>query len=512
MWQRVLLFGAAFLACAEASGYLSVRDSAITSYWLPAGLYIAVLLRSERRSWPWLVAAAFAANLIFDLSHGTSLAVALLFCVANAVQAVSGAWLISWVVAPCPALTTLEEFLALVGFGAVLSTAAGAAIGAATLSAFGLTNSFARSWEVWWGSTAMSILLLAPFIMTAGSISPAERRRLTRPKKLLEAALLLATLGALLAHLLIEERGVMSLQRVWLYAPLLWAALRFGPLGAAATTLLASVVLAFFTTQFQAGLTPQNIASGDYVLAMQTVFAAAGLIIMIPALVLAERDEKILQLRKMARRLVEVQEIERRAINRELHDRAGQNLSALRLNLEVLRRHLRSDATEAAARLADTQALLDTTARQVRDVMAELRPPALDEYGLLAALRHHAAVVSARLGIAISVAGRDPEPRLPLATETALFRIVQEALNNVAKHARAKSVTVNVAPRADGGVTLSVVDDGVGFDAAQPQPRGPTYGIRTMRERAEAAGIRLKLASAQGRGTRIDLEVGIAAA
>src|SRR5262249_256615 len=139
------------------------------------------------------------------------------------------------------------------------------------------------------------------------------------------------------------------------------------------------------------------------------------------------------------------------------------------------------------ARLDDARMLLETTSKQVRDVMAELRPAALDDYGLFAALRHHAAIVAGRLGVAIAVEGKDLNPRLPPVVETALFRIVQEALNNVAKHARARRVKIALAetPRH---VRLTVTDDGIGFSAARSAHDTPTYGIVTMNERAEAVG------------------------
>ena len=213
------------------------------------------------------------------------------------------------------------------------------------------------------------------------------------------------------------------------------------------------------------------------------------------------------RLRALSQRLMEVEEIERRNINRELHDSIAQNLSTLQVNLATLRIELAANAPQSAySRIDDAQSLLEATSLRVRDVMAELRPAALDDFGLLAALRDHAAACSARLGIVISVKGNEPRPRLPLATEVALFRIVQEALNNVAKHARARKVEVRLAagPRT---ISLSVVDDGVGFDAARPPRRAAHYGIATMRERAEAVGASLRVQAAPGKGTRVEVEL-----
>ena len=221
--------------------------------------------------------------------------------------------------------------------------------------------------------------------------------------------------------------------------------------------------------------------------------------------------ESFVHLQELSRRLIEVEESERRNINRELHDRVGQNLSALNLSLGIMSNELSGPPPhDVSARLDDARMLLEITSKQVRDVMAELRPAALDDFGVLAALRHHCAAVSARLGLAITVEGKALDPRLPPTTETTLFRIVQEALNNVAKHARASEVKVVLAD-SPGRVTLTVTDDGVGFDAAQRVQAAPTYGIGTMHERAEAVGARLTIASAPGAGSRVAIEVARAA-
>ena len=218
------------------------------------------------------------------------------------------------------------------------------------------------------------------------------------------------------------------------------------------------------------------------------------------------------RLRAVSQRLMDVEEVQRRSLNRELHDRVGQNLSALQLNLATLRIEIDSGATVAVGqRLDDAQSLLQAASNQVRDVMADLRPAALDDFGLLAALRDHAAGVAARLRIPVTVQGKDLAPRLPPATEMALFRIVQEALNNVALHARASKaeIVLNATPRV---VRLSVADDGAGFSAARPPRRAAHYGIATMRERAEAIGARLRIVSRPGKGCRVEIELARSAA
>jgi len=207
------------------------------------------------------------------------------------------------------------------------------------------------------------------------------------------------------------------------------------------------------------------------------------------------------QLRHLSHRLFEVEENERRRLARELHDRIGANLTALSLNLKLVRNEWEKTST----RLDDSEKLLDSTAQLVRDVLTDMRPPGLDELGLLAALREHAEQVAQRSGLALQVQGAEPQPRLPPATEIALFRVVQEALTNIVKHARASAATVSLRPQP-GLVTLTIADDGTGFDG-EARAMAAGMGMASMRERAEAVGARARVESAPGRGTRVIVEV-----
>jgi PAS domain S-box-containing protein len=215
------------------------------------------------------------------------------------------------------------------------------------------------------------------------------------------------------------------------------------------------------------------------------------------------------QLRALAVRLAELEEDERQRLARELHDRVGQSLTALGINLNILRGQLSPDvAAKAKTRLDDSLRLVEETTERIRDVMAELRPEVLDDYGLMAALRWYGERFSGRTGVSVVVRGEDFTQRLPASVETALFRIVQEALTNVAKHAQANEVAVTIE-EAGRLVRLTIADDGIGFDrAALQRERGrPRWGLMIMQERAEAAGGGLHVESEPGKGTRIVIEV-----
>ena len=215
------------------------------------------------------------------------------------------------------------------------------------------------------------------------------------------------------------------------------------------------------------------------------------------------------RLRSVSRRLVEVQEAERRTLARELHDRVGQSLTALGLNLRVIVAQMLPESRDRlATQIEECMRLVEDTVAAMRGVMGELRPQALDDYGLLAALRSHVAAFTARTGIHVVLSGDDGQARVPKDVELALFRIVQEALNNVAKHSRA--TTVRVSYTSDGGSSvLELADDGAGFDAQLAAPGGATgWGLVIMRERSEAIGARFNLISAPGQGVSIAVRYG----
>jgi PAS domain S-box-containing protein len=220
-------------------------------------------------------------------------------------------------------------------------------------------------------------------------------------------------------------------------------------------------------------------------------------------------EERTERLRALTAQLADVTETERQQLARELHDQVGQNLTALGINLNIVMMQMhREPAAAVQSRLEDSLSLVEQTAEQVRDVMAHLRPPALDDYGLAAALRWYGEQFAQRTGISVVVESEESIPRLATRAENALFRIAQEALTNAAKHARATHVRV-VMTMGAGTLRLVVADNGIGFD---PLHQAETYGDRgwgllTMAERAEAVGGHCRIVSALGKGTQVIVEV-----
>lgn len=293
-----MLFAAAYFACAEAGNFLSVRDGVYVSFWLPAGLSVAALLLTERRDWAWLMAAAFLANALFDISKGTRPALIVLFATGNVLQALLGAWLFQRFVGKKPNFTTVKEFMGFLGLVAILSTATGAIVGAWGLAEFGGAGSFAHLYKIWWAGWAMAVLVLSPFLLVWLPRGATHGHFLNRPAKYLEVVFLFALLAFCNWYVMMMRGGIMSPYKAWLIPLLLWAGLRFGTRGATAATLLVSLLTAFFTSHYLNGLTPAQVASGEYVFILQTVLASASLVALIPALVLSERDATLAKLQQ----------------------------------------------------------------------------------------------------------------------------------------------------------------------------------------------------------------------
>jgi len=200
------------------------------------------------------------------------------------------------------------------------------------------------------------------------------------------------------------------------------------------------------------------------------------------------------------RRINEILEEQMRRIARELHDEAGQLLASVHLALHEVGRDLGPTSRQ---RLQDVRVLLDRIEEQLRGISHELRPLILDDLGLVPAIQFLSDGVSRRAGIAVIVKG-STEERLPPVVEMTLYRIVQEALNNAARHAQASSVTVTVQ-HTDGKVRCSIRDDGVGFRPAAGVPaKGRSgLGLIGIRERIAPLSGTLEIQSGEQTGTEL---------
>lgn len=208
------------------------------------------------------------------------------------------------------------------------------------------------------------------------------------------------------------------------------------------------------------------------------------------------------QLQSLSQQLVETQEAERRSVARELHDDIGQALTALKINLQALDL---GPGAGLAPRLADSIDIVDDTLHRVRELALALRPALLDDLGLVPALRWYVDHQAQRAQFTVRFAAGSLPQRLPRTIETACFRIVQEALTNIMRHAQARQVQITLHQR-DADLHLMICDDGIGFDVAAAQQQavhGKSMGLLNMRERVLLARGQFEITSVPQRGTVI---------
>ncbi len=224
-------------------------------------------------------------------------------------------------------------------------------------------------------------------------------------------------------------------------------------------------------------------------------------------------QERTLQLQQMAgmrgellEQLISAQEEERRRLARELHDEVGQAISSIMLDLAMAVDGLPPDAVAARERLSQSRELAAQTLGELRKVIYDLRPEVLDQLGLIPALRSYVKSHLEGRNIKSQLRFHGLKGRLPPRTETTLFRVMQEAITNVIRHAGATMVTAEVAVK-DSTLVASVEDNGRGFDVEKALKLPESWGLRGIRERATAIGGTFSIESKPGRGTRIKFEI-----
>jgi PAS domain S-box-containing protein len=220
---------------------------------------------------------------------------------------------------------------------------------------------------------------------------------------------------------------------------------------------------------------------------------------------ITDRKESEAMRDELLRRLVAAQEDERRRIAIEMHDQFGQQLSALVLKLAGLR-HEQGRRTNLGQQLASLEEMTRRLDTDLELIVWRLRPPSLDDLGLIAALAHYVERWSEHFGVRAELQSSGLDGGVIDDIDTALYRIAQEALNNVAKHAQAKSVAVHLDRRAD-RVSLIVEDDGIGFQAEQRMGARQRFGLVGMRERATLLGGTLDIESRPGSGTTVAVRI-----
>jgi two-component system, NarL family, sensor histidine kinase FusK len=483
----------------------------VSPVWPAAGIALASLLLLGYPVWPGIAMGAFLANLLSPIPHIAAAGLA----VGNTLAALTGAFLLRRAPNFQTSLSRLIDVLQLIAVGALISPLISASLGVATLFASGVQpwRAVPLAWVTYWLGDGMGILLIAPLLLTFSSIRAIRRNRV---KELATLTILLV----LTCFVIFNDRLLGELKHDVLafgvFPFVIWAATRFGMIGSSAALLLISAIAtgetALGSGPFAQSSPFQNSALLQVYLA---VLSVSGLSL---AAVIAEREQTEVErtrlireqanqavlLRDLSGRLLQMQDEERRRIARELHDSAGQLITAIGLNLSVVgaSENLSPAASKA---VAEAVVLGEELSREIRTMSYLLHPPLLDEAGLASALQWYVSGFGERSKIKVTLQLPPELPRLSSELEISIFRIVQEALTNVYRHSGSPTARVSILSEGD-VFRLCIEDAGKGMESrsglGSASPNQTGVGLRGMQERVSQLGGTLQIASSEI-GTRV---------
>jgi signal transduction histidine kinase len=490
----VLLIAGGYYAAARV-GQAFLLTGPAGAFWPATGVGIVVLYLGGLRWWPGVLLGDLLARDFTLVPLGTALAQA----AGNMARAVVAVVILQRLVGRRAAMDRLEQVgvvLAAVAIGeavsatiAMLALRAGSVIEVSEMSVF---------WRSWWLGGVAGGLVVVPLALAWAH--PAAL--VWRGRRVAEGALMLAAVAGLSVIALSADQPLTYM----VFPAFIWAALRFGPQGATLAVAVAAVI-AVVATSHQQGAFVEHFPTAS-ALTLQLYITFAALTTFCLAAIVSERRRAGLELAESQRREGERAAFERQRIARDLHDSVSQSLFSTTLHVRTAQRALKLEELDSSGPVGEELSEIGQLTRgalaEMRALIFELQPGALAEEGLVAAVTKQASALSAREGLAIGVDG--PGERLPLRPEVEeqLYRLGQEALANVVKHARASSATVHIEARDD-SVLMDVSDDGRGFDPAAVGPQH--FGLRSMRGRVADLGGRLQVTSRPGRGTVLRVEV-----
>jgi len=493
-----------------AAVQLWVPPAQQTTVWLPGGVFLALaLLVRPQRWWVVMPAAGAGQSLLFIVMGLVTPKSAIVLGVLNALHACLVAAALRRTIRPRITLRTFREFRIYAGVALIVGSLVASALFMGGAAWMQYRPASFLIWRTFTLSAVLGYLTVTPTIVLA--MQEAETIRPDNMAHRLEAIVmgaLLVLASSLVFGRALNRSGSWSAFALVIPPLLLWAAIRFRALGAAASVLLVSVVSTFGTAR---GYGPFGfLSAGENTLALQLFMLATGIPLIGLAIVLFEQRLTMSALRTTHARLgvihghlLAAREEESTRIARELHDDLGQRLALVSIGLSRLRRAM----SQGAAAVADVARLQEQTsgiARSVRELSHELHPAALEHVGLANALQTRCDEITQVTGLGLRFTAEGETADLSPEIALCLFRVAQEALTNVVRHAAARQVTVSLH-RWDAGISLEVDDDGRGFSVDSPSGRG--LGLHSALERARQAGGTLTVRSAPDRGTTIHVNI-----
>jgi two-component system, NarL family, sensor histidine kinase UhpB len=514
--MRPILLALAYYVGARVGFLFQTAAVPQSVLWLPNSILLAVLLVSPPRAWPLLLIAAFPAQLLVAFQSGAPLLTMSLLFLTNCADAALGASLWRYASRGELRLEGLRPMLTFLVLGAAVPPLLLSFVDAAISVATGWGTDY---WLAYTTRVRANVLTNAIFVPAAVALIGADRHAFWQRwrTRYWEAALLFLGLIATTWFAFSRPDGLAS-ARALLYLPLpflLWSAVRFGVGMTAAASLVHAYITIWITVR---GAESAAIPPMGIVLNLQLQLLAVAVPVLCLAAVVQERerassalaasrralDRSVARLRDLGGKLLQAEEAERTRIARELHDDVGQRLAALGIALSSLKNRLAGNPSLLNEVTALQQQAM-TAADGIRVLSHELHPAVLRHAGLLPAIRELCAHFDRREGMHAELIAEGVETSVPPEVALCVYRVTQEALHNVVRHAAAPAAEVRLVV-TDAEVELTITDEGRGFDEDEARRRGG-LGLTSIDERVRLVGGTVDLTTSPGHGTRITVRV-----
>lgn len=470
----------------------------ISTLWPPNAILFASLLLIPRRHWWLVLLMTLPAHLMSQIRNGVGLARSLGWYASNCSEAVIGAYCILFFDKSRLKFNRVRGTLVFLIFGFLLAPLLTSFMDAGVVVATGRNANYWTMWTRRLFTNMLSVLTIVPPLVVIGRVRINEVRA-SQAWRVLE----LICIVTAIALLHIDTFGK---DRLWAmtYAQLpllIWATARHGPAGLS-VAVLTGVILSIWEAIHGHG-SLASVSARENVLFFQISTSIMVVPLMLLSAMLSESRKTERALRDSKAKMFEAQEDERRRIARELHDDLGQQLVLAEFQLAEIKAEVSSAVTPLVNQLSKQLLEIST---DIREISHGLYPSLLQKLGLTAALRRLSQEISADQGFEVTFVSTVNES-VPPHVAVALYRVAQEALQNVAKHSRARHVQMELRGAGD-GLTLRVRDDGIGFDLTQQTAGG--LGLDNMRERLWGIGGTLQIDSVPKEGTDIQAFVSFA--
>ena len=494
-----VLVAISYYAGSQIGFLFAPHHALVASYWPSNAILLAAFLLAPPRMWWVFLVAVLPAHFLLHLETHIPMSVVLGKFAGNTSEALLGAVCIRRFAKPRVLFDTAEGVIIFFVFGVFLAPFVTSFLDAAVVVYSGMGRHY---WELWTSrlfSNMLAALTLAPsiiiFALSGNSWVPKVNL-----KKLIEGGLL--AVSVVFVSVLIFARQSASGMPALIYAPLpllLWAALRFGVGGISTSMLVLTLISIWNAIHGRGPLGTSSLA--DYELSLHILLTLFALPLMLTAALIAERRRSDETLRETRCKVVDAQEQERHRVARELHDDIVQQLTLVGLNVDELRSGFKTSPKTELDKLYDQISLVSKATRYLSH---DLHPFTLEYLGLAGALKKLCRDTGAQSGLVISFSEKDVPSHLQSDISRCLFRIAQEALQNIVKHSHARAASMELKVRG-GQVLLRIVDDGIGITPEQHHRGG--MGLANMRERIWALDGTCKVTSGPLKGTIVEASV-----